>query len=154
MKALSVLVVEDDSIVGMLLGELLELMGYDVCGIEATEAGAVAAAVRCSPDLMIVDVQLSNGSGISAVEEILRTGPVSYMFVSGDISSVQALRPGAVIIRKPYREHDLAQAIQRAIGAGAVRTFVGNLAVPRGRTCPSDQSPPRSRTRLSRRRTS
>ena len=92
MKALSVLVVEDDSIVGMLLGELLELMGYDVCGIEATEAGAVAAAVRCSPDLMIVDVQLSNGSGISAVEEILRTKAIPYVFVSGDISRVQAIR--------------------------------------------------------------
>ena len=104
MKALSVLVVEDDSIVGMLLGELLELMGYDVCAIEATEADAVAAAVRCSPDLMIVDVQLSNGSGISAVEEILRTRAIPYVFVSGDISRVQATRPGAVLMQKPYRE--------------------------------------------------
>lgn len=154
MKALSVLVVEDDAIVGMLLAELLEVMGYDVCAIEVTEADAVAAAIRCRPDLMIVDVQLSNGSGISAVEEILRTGPVSYLFVSGDISSVQALRPGAVIIRKPYREPDLAQAIQRAIGTETVRTSVGNLAVPMGRTCPSNQSPPCSRTRLSRRGTS
>ena len=118
MKALSVLVVEDDSIVGMLLGELLELMGYDVCAIEATEAGAVAAAVRCSPDLMIVDVQLSNGSGISAVEEILRTRAIPYVFVSGDISRVQASRPGAVLMRKPYRESDLVQAIQSARGAG------------------------------------
>ena len=118
MKALSVLVVEDDSIVGMLLGELLELMGYDVCAIEATEADAVAAAVRCSPDLMIVDVQLSNGSGISAVEEILRTRVIPYVFVSGDISRVQALRPGAVLMQKPYRELDLVQAIQSARGAG------------------------------------
>jgi hypothetical protein len=67
---------------------------------------------------------------------------------------VHALRPGAVIIRKPYREPDLAQAIQRAIGTETVRTSVGNLAVPRGRTRPSDQSPSCSRTRLSRRRTS
>jgi CheY-like chemotaxis protein len=115
MKALSVLVVEDDSIVGMLLAELLELMGYDVCAIEATEAGAVAAAVRCRPDLMIVDVQLSNGSGISAVEEILRTRVIPYVFVSGDISRVKALRPGAVL-QKPYRESDLEQAIQSARG--------------------------------------
>ena len=118
MKALRVLVAEDDAIVGTLLGELLKEMGHEVCAIEATEADAVAAAVRCRPDLMIIDVRLGDGSGISAVEEILRTGPVSYMFVSGDIASVQALRPGTVIIRKPYREPDLAQAIQRAIGAG------------------------------------
>jgi two-component system, response regulator PdtaR len=117
MKALSVLVVEDDSIVGMLLAELLELMGYDVCAIEATEADAVATAVRCRPDLMIVDVQLSNGSGISAVEEILRTRVIPYVFVSCDISRVKALRPGAVL-QKPYRESDLVLAIQSARGAG------------------------------------
>ena len=117
MKALSVLVVEDDFIVGKLLAELLEVMGYDVCAIEATEADAVAAAVRCRPDLMIVDVQLSNGSGISAVEKILRTRAIPYIFVSGDISRAQALRPGAVFMQKPYREFDLVQAIKSARGA-------------------------------------
>jgi CheY-like chemotaxis protein len=130
MKALRILVVENDTIIGILLGELLKEMGHDVCAIESTEADAVAAALRCRPDLMIIDVRLGDGSGISAVEEILRTGPVPYVFVSDDISSVQALRPGEVIIRKPYREPDLAQAIRRAIGTGAVRTFVGNPAVP------------------------
>jgi CheY-like chemotaxis protein len=117
MKALSVLVVEDDSIVGKLLAELLEVMGYDVCAIEATEADAVAAAVRCRPDLMIVDVQLSNGSGISAVEKILRTRAIPYIFVGGDISRAQALRPGAVFMQKPSREFDLVQAIKSARGA-------------------------------------
>jgi two-component system, response regulator PdtaR len=75
MKALRILVAEDDTIVGMLLGELLKEMGHDVCAIETTEADAVAAAVRCRPDLMIIDVRLGDGSGISAVKEILRTGP-------------------------------------------------------------------------------
>ena len=117
MKALRVLVVEDDMITGVLLGELLEQMGYDVCAIESTEADAVTAAVQYRPDLMIVDVQLGDGSGVSAVEEILRAGPVSYVFVSGDLASIQALRPGTVVLRKPYRVPDLAQAIQRAIGA-------------------------------------
>jgi CheY-like chemotaxis protein len=117
MKALRVLVVEDDMITGVLLGELLEHMGYDVCAIEATEAEAVTAAVRCRPDLMIVDVQLGEGSGVSAVREILRSGPVSHLFVSGDSASIKALRPGNVVLQKPYRVPDLAQAIQRAIGA-------------------------------------
>jgi CheY-like chemotaxis protein len=117
-KVLRVLVVEDDTITGMLLGELLKAMGFDVCAIETTEATAVTAAARCRPDLMIVDVQLGDGSGVAAVEEILRAGPVSHVFVSGDIAGVQALRPGTVIIQKPYREPDLARAIQRAIGAG------------------------------------
>lgn len=105
--------------IGMLLADVLAEMGHDVCAIEATEADAVAAAVRCKPDLMIVDARLGDGSGVSAVEEILRAGFVPHVFVSGETSSVQALRPDAVVIQKPFREPDLARAIQRALGATA-----------------------------------
>ncbi len=58
MTALRVLVVEDEAIIAMLFADLLVAMGHEVCAIEATEAGAVAAAVRCRPDLMIVDAHL------------------------------------------------------------------------------------------------
>jgi two-component system, response regulator PdtaR len=119
MKALRVLVVEDEILIGMLLAEALGAMGYDVCAVEATEAGAVAAAARCNPDLMIVDARLRNGSGISAVEEILRAGWVPHVFVSGETSSVHALRPRAIVIQKPFRETDLNRAIQRALDAPA-----------------------------------
>jgi DNA-binding response OmpR family regulator len=119
MKALRVLVVEDDILIGMLLADTLGAMGYEVCAIEATETGAVAAAARCKPGLMIVDARLRDGSGVSAVEEILRTGWVPHVFISGETSTVQALRPGSIVIRKPFRDMDLHGAIQRALGASA-----------------------------------
>jgi two-component system, response regulator PdtaR len=119
MKALRVLVVDDDAIIAMLLADIFAGMGHDVCAIEATEAGAVAAAVRYGPDLMIVDARLGDGSGVAAVEEILRTGFVPHVFISGDISTVRALNPGAVTIQKPFIESDLVRAIQRALGAVA-----------------------------------
>jgi len=115
MAALRVLVVEDDAIIGALLAEMLEGMGHDVCAVEATEADAVTAAARWRPDLMIVDVRLGEGSGVSAVDEIHRAGPVPHVFVSADISRLQSLRPGAAIIQKPYREADLARVIRRAL---------------------------------------
>jgi CheY-like chemotaxis protein len=117
MKALRVLVVEDDFVIGTLLAEMLEEMGHDVCAVETTQADAVMAAARCRPDLMIVDAGLGDGSGVSAVEEILCTGPIPHLFVSGDISGVQALKPGAAVMQKPFGEADLAQAIQRALDA-------------------------------------
>jgi DNA-binding response OmpR family regulator len=119
MKALRVLVVEDDILIGMLLADTLGAMGYEVCAIEATETGAVAAAARCNPDLMIVDARLRDGSGVSAVEEILRTGWVPHVFVSGETSTILALRPGAIVIQKPFRDIDLNRAIQRALDAAA-----------------------------------
>jgi two-component system, response regulator PdtaR len=117
MKALRVLVVEDDAMIAMLLADMCAGMGYDVCPLEATEAGAVAAAVRCRPDLMIVDARLDDGSGVSAVEEILRTGFIPHIFISGDTATVQALKPGAVALFKPFAESDLVRAIRRALGA-------------------------------------
>ena len=60
-------------------------MGHDVCATAANQAEAVIAASRYGPDLMIVDAGLGRGSGVSAVEEILRAGPVAHVFVSGDV---------------------------------------------------------------------
>jgi CheY-like chemotaxis protein len=95
-------------------------MGYDVCGIEATEADAVTAAARYRPDLMIVDVQLGEGSGVSAIDTIHRAGSVPHVFVSGDIAKLRALRPGSIAIQKPYREAELALIIQRALGTHSI----------------------------------
>lgn len=119
MKVLRVLVVEDDILIGMLLADTLGAMGYDVCAIEATETGAVAAAARCKPDLMIVDARLGDGSGVSAVEEILRTGWIPHVFISGETSTIQALRPGAIVIQKPFRDMDLNRAIQRVLDSAS-----------------------------------
>jgi len=117
MKAARVLVIEDDLMIGALLGEMLTDMGHGVCAIETNEAGAVTAALRCHPDLMIVDVRLGAGSGIRATDVILQGGPVPHVFVSGDISGVMANRPKAVAIQKPFRAAELARAIQRVLAA-------------------------------------
>lgn len=117
MKVQRVLVVEDEMLIGMLLADALGAMGYVVCAIEATETGAVAAAARCRPDLMIIDARLRDGSGVAAVEEILRTGWIPHVFINGETSTLQALRPSAIVIQKPFRDSDLDHAIQRALDA-------------------------------------
>jgi CheY-like chemotaxis protein len=112
-------VVEDDAFIAMLYADLLTEMGHTICAIETTEAAAVAAAARHKPDLMIVDAGLRDGSGLSAVAEILRSGFVPHVFVTGDNSAVQASRPDAVVLQKPFRDSDLARAIQRALSAAS-----------------------------------
>jgi CheY-like chemotaxis protein len=66
MKALRVLLIEDNALIAVLLAEQLAEMGHDVCATAATEADAVTAASRYKPDLMIVDAGLGGGSGVSA----------------------------------------------------------------------------------------
>src|SRR5438270_11176864 len=117
MKALRVLVIEDDALIAMLLANLLEGMGHDVCATATTEAEAVIAAARHRPDLMIVDVGLGRGSGVSAVEEILRAGPVAHLFISGDAGRVHTRKPDAAVVRKPFRKVELARAVDAALAA-------------------------------------
>ena len=121
MKALRVLVIEDDALIAMLLSELLAGMGHDVCATAASEAEAVSAATRCDPDLMIVDARLGRGSGVSAVEEILRAGPLAHVFITGDVETVRVRKPHAVVVRKPFREAELARAIDMALAAAPTR---------------------------------
>jgi CheY-like chemotaxis protein len=87
------------------------------CATAATEADAVIAATRHRPDLMIVDARLGGGSGVSAVEEILRAGPVAHLFISGDAEKVQTRQPDAVVVRKPFRKAELARAIDTSLAA-------------------------------------
>ena len=117
MKALRVLIMEDDPLIGMLLAEWLEEMG--VCAVAATAVDAVTAAAQNRPDLVIADARLGDGSGVSAIEEILRTGFVPHLFITGNISRVKALRPGAVVLEKPFRVAELMLGIQRALGIAA-----------------------------------
>ena len=106
MKTLRVLVIEDDALIAMLLAELLAGMGHTVCATAATEREAVSAAAEYRPDLMIVDAGLGQGSGISAVEVILRSRPIAHVFLTGDAERVR-LNQNAVVVRKPFRQAEL-----------------------------------------------
>ena len=119
MTALRILLVEDNAIIAMALADLLKGGGHEVCAIAETESEAVAAADRCKPDLMIVDPNLYEGSGVSAVEKILVGGFVPHLFMTGDASQVQELVPGAIILRKPFKFNDLLRAIEQSIQLSA-----------------------------------
>jgi CheY-like chemotaxis protein len=127
MKALRVLVIEDDALIAMLLAELLAGMGHEVCATATSEAEAVIAATCYAPDLMIVDAGLGQGSGVSAVEEILRAGPLAHVFVSGDAESVRLRRCDAIVVRKPFRQAELARAIDLAVPAASLPGKVGKV---------------------------
>jgi two-component system, response regulator PdtaR len=112
---LRVLIVEDEAMIAMLLAEVLREMGHEVCATAPTEDAAVAAAFRHKPDLMIVDEWLRQGSGISAVAEINRSGYIPHIFVTGDPLITQSLAPGTIAIQKPFTMSELVKAVKSAL---------------------------------------
>lgn len=119
MKALRVLIVEDDPMLGLLFTEMFEAMGHVVCAIETSETEAVASAARFNPDLMIVDAHLETGNGVCAVEQILQTGFIPHIFITGNVAKLGALGPAAVVLEKPFTEAGLTRAIEQALDANA-----------------------------------
>ncbi len=115
MKRLRILIVEDDAMIALLLEDVLREMGHDVCASEGSEGEAIAAALRCKPDLMIIDENLGDGSGMVVVDRVLEHGPVPHLFVSGDARRIKRLRPDAIVVEKPFFEADLARAMKRAV---------------------------------------
>jgi len=112
----SILVVEDDTMIGLVLKEMLEEIGFAVCGISTTENDAVLDAARFKPRVMIVDMQLAEGSGEGAMRRILAAGPMPCVFVSGAPAFVS--KPDAAVLQKPFSERDLVRAIGHVIGPG------------------------------------
>ncbi len=115
MKALRVLIIEDEAMIGLLLEELLSELGHEVCAIETTEAGGIAATALRQPDLIISDVRLHEGSGLDAVNTIMKSGFIPHVFISGEALSPDRFNPAAGILRKPFDEAQLVRAISRAI---------------------------------------
>lgn len=113
-ESLRIVIVEDDVLIAMDLADLLIGMGHEVSAIARTEAEAQAAAAKFQPDLMIVDGNLEEGSGVSAMREILAHGFVPHFYVTGDPLQVDGLASDAIIVAKPFNLRTLANGIAQA----------------------------------------
>lgn len=112
---LRIIIVEDNGLIAMDLADLLIAMDHDVCAIASGENEAVQAAEVHQPDLMIVDGNLAQGDGVSAMQRILKHRYIPHLYISGNAHEIKDRVPGAVIICKPFIMKDLTQAIGIAL---------------------------------------
>lgn len=114
MAPLRILIAEDEAVIAMLLGEVLDSMGHSICATVSTDHDAIVAVAAELPDLLIVDAGLGLGSGVDAVAQIVALRHIPHIFMTGNVSAVRQLRPDAVILEKPFNEAELREAIERA----------------------------------------
>lgn len=120
MTGISVVIVEDESIVAKDLEMSLKGMGYRVLGTASTGEKAIKLVNDTLPDIILMDIMLKGAmSGIEAAEEI-RTKhsiPLIYLTAYADSSTLNKAKvtePHGYII-KPYKEIDVQTAIELAI---------------------------------------
>lgn len=121
--AVRVLVIEDEAVIALDVADIVRNAGHQVVGIAATEKTAVELAKLHSPHLVLADIQLRGGdSGISAVNQIMRSMSVPVIFVTGypeRLLTGKQLEP-AFVISKPFDPDLLRAAIAQALDTVAI----------------------------------
>src|SRR5215207_8137776 len=86
-STIGVLLAEDDANARSLLTDLLNSLGYSVLAQVGSGREAVRRAQEVTPDVVLLDVHMPDGSGIEAAEEITRQAPgTAVVLFSGDES--------------------------------------------------------------------
>lgn len=112
-----VLVVEDESLVAMLLETILEDMGCTIVGPVATvEEGLAAVAGEDSLDAALLDVNVA-GREVFPIAEALKARGVPFVFSTGygEGGLPDAWR-GQPTVQKPFTESAIRDALMKAMG--------------------------------------
>lgn len=114
-NGLRVLIVEDESIVALLLEDMLGELGC----VTAARAGRLAQALEAVAaggfEFAILDVNLA-GESVFPVAEALAARRIPFAFASGYGGEGLPERSRSVpMVAKPFRLHDLAMAVSAAL---------------------------------------
>lgn len=112
-----ILVVEDETLIAVLLEEVLFSLGCTVVGPVSKLVAAVELAKEEQLDAAILDVTVRGGSIFPAAEILLERG-IPFVFATGygDWALPDAFR-GKPVLKKPFTFQDLEEALQIAIAS-------------------------------------
>jgi CheY-like chemotaxis protein len=108
------LVVEDEVLVGMLIEEMLQELGYEIAALSTHLDQALTLARTAAFDVALLDINL-NGRQSFPVADVVRARGLPLLFATGYGSRIL---PGpyrdAPILQKPFSLAELKGALQRA----------------------------------------
>ena len=111
-----VLVVEDDSLVAMLIEDIVADLGHEVAGSATRLDQALALARTAACDAAILDVNLA-GQLSFPVADVLKARGIPFIFATGyDTDGLDEAYRDAVTLKKPFQADDVAAAFAKLMG--------------------------------------
>lgn len=113
-----ILIIEDEPLIAMHIETIVEDMGHETVGIATTHREAVALGSESSPDLILADIQLADGSsGIDAVKDLLQDFHVPVIFITAYPERLlTGERPEPTwLVTKPFEAETVMATIGQAL---------------------------------------
>lgn len=108
----SILIVEDESLIAMMLEDFLDSLGHAVAGTEDSVSGALAQAEAGGFDAAILDVHLQ-GEACWVVADALADRGIPFLIATGGHTEPPPARHAAVpMLAKPFTLAGVEQALQ------------------------------------------
>lgn len=122
-----VLVVDDHQLIRQSLRTALADAGYVVVGEAADGVTAVSLAVSLRPDVIVMDISMKDGDGITATREIMRIDRrhrIVMLSMHGEPDMVRkALQAGAIgFVTKDSQVSDVVDAVRLAASGDVMLT--------------------------------
>ena len=114
----TILIVEDEPLIAMMLEDFLESLGHRVVGTCESVDEAIARVEAGGFDLAIIDVQLKDGKQVWPVADRLAEEGTPYIIATGGhVEPPPEQHADAPILSKPYTIEAIPPALEQAWGA-------------------------------------
>ena len=117
----TILIVDDEDDVRLLLRLQLEAEGFEVVGTAPDGASAVAACAEVRPDAVVLDLLMPRMSGFEAIPKLREVHPdvviVAYTATAGDFVRDEMARQNVALVLKSGDVRVLAAAIEAGVAA-------------------------------------
>ena len=115
MSKKSVLIVEDEPLIAMMLEDFLETLGHRVAGTCESLDEAIAKVAEGGFDLAIIDVQLKDGQQVWPLADRLAEEGKPYIIATGGhVEPPPSQHAGAPVLSKPYTIEAIGPALEQA----------------------------------------
>jgi CheY-like chemotaxis protein len=112
-----VLLVEDDSLVAMMVEDMLDELGFSLHDNPQSVSAALSAVAKGGFDLAVLDLNLA-GQAVFPVAEALDAARIPFIFASGyGQGGVPEAWAGRPVAAKPFRIEDLEAVLETALAA-------------------------------------
>lgn len=111
----SVLIVEDEPLISLMLEEMVETLGWAIAASVQTENAALSAIETLPPTVAILDIELATTSSLTVAKACMGRG-VPVVFSTGySASEVPAECANSPILTKPFSVEELEDCLNRAL---------------------------------------